>query len=78
MLDVNIVILYYTPDGILTYNIKLPNTKKPKTPLQFMIAKDGHYDVVYSKTYIKSAGICQSILFDVLKYNKLYFGIGSR
>lgn len=33
------------------------------------IASDGFFDVMYKKPYIKSAGICQSILLDVNKIN---------
>jgi len=71
MLDREITILYYTHEELLKFKIQPPyiNTGKNNNPLQLMVAKDGYYDVIYPKSYIKTAGFCQSIIFEVIFYH---------
>lgn len=67
MIKRDIEMLYLSSEGISSFFIKLPfNTKSETDTIRLMLEKDGYYDVVYSKSYIKTAGFCQSFIFDVL------------
>jgi hypothetical protein len=63
-------VLYYpNEDGLGKYNFEISKVPKTRTVRLFM-GSDGNYDVLYTKSYIKSAGISQSVLMDVNSYIK--------
>lgn len=68
MLEFDIEILYLSHEGISSFQIQLPSApEKSDKTIRFMLDKDGFYDAVFSKSFIKTAGICQSMLFEVRK-----------
>jgi hypothetical protein len=77
MLNLELEILFFSQEGISSFKIKFGATavSQNTTPVKLMLSADGFIDVVYSKSFIKSSGICQSILLgvlsDVLDGNKL-------
>ena len=70
MLKFDLEIFYYTTEGISSLKIQLSenNLEEKRKNLQLMMANDGYFDVVYAKSFIKSAGICQSLIFEVREY----------
>jgi hypothetical protein len=65
LFDLNVEVRYFSSEGISSFKIEYPNIKNEKKVLNLMLNPDGYFDVVYSKSFIKSAGLCQSILFEV-------------
>lgn len=52
-------------EGIKTLSYSFGTTKE-QIPLKVVLNADGYYDAIYKKNYINTAGICQSILLDVI------------
>ena len=73
LFDMNIKLFYATEEGLMKQEFIFPSTsalgikktQASKQKIQLFLAADGYFDVVYDKSYIKSAGICQSVLLDV-------------
>lgn len=67
LFGVDIKIFYMSEEGLMKQEFNFQgNTKKLKANL--FINSDGFFDIIYNKSYIKTAGICQSIILDVF-YN---------
>ena len=65
--NVNLRLFYIAESGLTKQEYSfLPGESKSVLPIvQLCLAPDGYFDVVYSKSFIKTAGICQSLLLDV-------------
>lgn len=67
--------IYFLDDSKLykqSFNLssKLPDERKV---IRLYLGVDGKFDLIYKKSTIESAGICQSILLDVILYHKLSY-----
>ena len=62
-------VLYLTDGGIarLRMDFATPETSSTSS-IRLYLAMDGFLDTVYSKSYIKSAGLCQSLILDVFTH----------
>ena len=60
--------LYYIAESGLSkeeFNFSTEESKMKPKKVQLYIAPDGYFDTVYEKSFVKSAGICQSLVLDV-------------
>lgn len=66
--NLNIEILYISLDGISSLKVGNFGCKESyKTePVRLLLSSDGFVDCVYEKTFIKTAGVAQSIVLDVI------------
>lgn len=60
----NLVLYYASEDGLAKKSFEISKAHGSRTVRLFM-GSDGNYDVLYTKDFIKAAGICQSVLLDV-------------
>ena len=58
----NIRLYYLTDEGLLQQTVALLNTD---SNIQLYLNPDSGFDVVYSKAFIRNAGICQSLVLEV-------------
>ncbi len=62
-------VFYLTSEGLLVYHISYVRTQGRKSkvpPIRLYMNPCGTYDVLHDKPFIKCAGLCQSILFDLV------------
>jgi len=63
---INLQVCYLDESGLQSENFDFATSPyEEKTLVRLYLAADGSFDSIYEKNTIKSAGICQSILFDV-------------
>ena len=62
----DLVIYYMDESGFAKRCFSFANSETASAPkIQLYLSPDGGFDTIYSKSYIKSAGICQSLFFEV-------------
>ncbi len=64
----NVKLFYMTNEGLVSQLLYSPAAAPQALPttIQLYLNPDGNFDVLYDKGFIKSAGICQSILLETL------------
>ena len=62
----NVKLLYMSEEGLQSQSVSFISHVPKKTVQLYMSSEGGAYDVLYDKAYIKTAGICQSILLEVV------------
>ncbi len=54
-----------TEEGLLSQTLYTPAGQKMVPTLKFYMNPDATLDVLYDKAFIRTAGLCQSLLFEV-------------
>jgi hypothetical protein len=69
--DIELKLYYVAESGLGKQEclFHIGESKSTKPLIQLYLAPDGYFDVIYSKVFIKSAGVCQSLLLDVMVHN---------
>lgn len=70
LFGMNLRIWYITDEGLKRQEFFFEENSSKVAELY--LAPDGYFDILYQKSYIKTVGMCQSILLDVLNlHNKI-------
>jgi len=64
LFDVDVKLFYMGEEGLKKQEFSFPGTKA-KAKVQLYLGPEGYFDVVCDKAFVKSAGICQSLILDV-------------